>query len=63
MLISQKIFVDLLLEIDKLEKLNKTLKEIETQYDCDYNLVISQNQKFIDYYRKALRDAKFRTMR
>lgn len=58
MLISQKIYKNLLLEIDKLEKVNKTLKEIETQYDCDYNLVVSQNQKFIDYYRKVLGDAK-----
>lgn len=58
MLISQKIRKSLLLEIDKLEKLNKTLKEIGTQYGCDWNSEISQNQKFIDYYKKVLDGAK-----
>lgn len=58
MLISEKIKKLLVSEIEKLKKLNKSLKETQEQYKYDLTDVITQNENSIDYYEEVINNGK-----
>ena len=58
MLISEKIKKLLISEIEKLKKLNKSLKEIQEQYKYDLTDVITQNENSIEYYEEVINNGK-----
>lgn len=58
MLISEKIKKLLVSEIEKLKKLNKSLKETQEQYKYDLTDVINQNEKSIAYYEEVINNGK-----
>ena len=58
MLISEKIKKLLISEIEKLKKLNKSLKETQEQYKYDLTDVITQNENSIDYYEEVINNGK-----
>lgn len=58
MLISEKIKKLLISEIEKLKKLNKSLKETQEQYKYDLTDVITQNENSIEYYEEVINNGK-----
>lgn len=58
MLISEKIKKLLVSEIEKLKKLNKSLKETQEQYKYDLTDVIFQNENSIEYYEEVINNGK-----